>query len=60
MSLLVIFEILGLFVNTVTVDEKYSLLNRKNLPQPIEMKLSKKQKRFSEFFSPYLKFTSTF
>ena len=52
MSLLVIFEILGLFVNTVTVDEKYSLLNRKNLPQPIEMKLSKKQKRFSEFFSP--------
>ena len=32
MSLLVIFEILGLFVNTLTADDKYSLRNTENLP----------------------------
>ena len=60
MSLLVICEVLGLFANTFTVDEKYSLLNRENLPQPFRMQLSKKQKIFSQFFAPFLKSTSNF
>ena len=41
MSLLVTFEILGLFANTLTTDDKYSLLNIKNLTKPIRMQLSK-------------------
>ena len=36
--------------NTVTAVYKYSLLNRDNLTEPIQMQLSKKQKNFSEFF----------
>ena len=35
-SLLVICKILGLFINTLTADDKYSLLNRDNLTQPIQ------------------------
>ena len=37
-------------VNTFTADDKYSLLNRDNLTQPIQMHLYGKQKTFSEFF----------
>ena len=37
MSLFVKSEILGLFVNTLTADDKYSLHNSKNLTQPIQM-----------------------
>ena len=59
-SLLVIFKILGLFVNTLTADDKYSLLNRGNLTQPIQILLSQKQKTFSEFFSSFLKSTLNF
>ena len=50
-----IHEILGLFVNTLTVDEKHSLLNRDNLMQPIQIQLSEKQKTFSGFFFAFLK-----
>ena len=46
MSLLVICEILGLFVNTLTTDDKYSLRYKENLPQRSQMQLSKKQKYF--------------
>ena len=35
MSLLVICEILGLFVNTLTADHKYSLCDSENSQQPI-------------------------
>ena len=45
-----ICKILGLFVDTLTTDDKYSFLNRDNLIQSIQMKLSKKQKRFFDFF----------
>ena len=45
---------LGLFFNTLTADEKYSLLYRDNLTQPIQMQLSKKLKSFSELFSAVL------
>ena len=50
MSLLVIHKILRLFVHTLTVNDKDYLLNRGNLTQPIQMKLSEKQKTFSQFF----------
>ena len=43
MSLLVISEILGLLVNTLTSNEEYSPHNSENLRQPIQMQLSKKQ-----------------
>ena len=50
-----IHKILGLFVNTLTVDDKHYLLNRDNLTQPIQIQLSQKQKIFSEFFFAFLK-----
>ena len=53
-------KIFGLFLNTLTSDDKYSLLNSDNLTQPIQMQLSKKQKTFSEFFSAFLKTISNF
>ena len=60
MSLFVICDILELFVNTFTGDDKYSLHNREDLQQPIQIQLSKKQKKNSEFFAVFLKFTSNF
>ena len=54
-SLLVIDKFLRLFVNTLPADEKYYLLNRDNLAQPIKMQLSQKQKTFSQFPFPFLK-----
>ena len=53
--LLVICKISRLFPNTLSADGKYSLLNRDNLTQPIQMQVSRKQKTFSEFFSAFLK-----
>ena len=50
-----IHKILRLFFNTLTVNEKHYLLNRDNLPQPIQMQLSEKQKTFSEFCFSFLK-----
>ena len=40
---LVTCKILGHFVNTLTADGKYSLLNTGNLTQAIKIQLSKKQ-----------------
>ena len=60
MSLLVIFEVLGLFANTLNVDDKYFLPKSKNLPQPIQMQLPNQQKSFPECFAPFLKSTSNF
>ena len=54
-SLLVICKIPRLFHNTLSGDGKYSLFNRDNLTQPIQMQVSRKQKSFSEFFSAFLK-----
>ena len=45
MSLLVTHKSLSLFVNTLTADDKYSLLNKDNLAQPIQMQLSTKKKK---------------
>ena len=54
-SLLVICKILTLFVNTLTADGKYSLINRDNLTHPIQMQLSQKQKGFTPIFYAFLK-----
>ena len=56
----VLFKILGLFVSTLASDDKYCLLYRENLTQPIRRLLSHKQKIFSQFFSPILKPTLNF
>ena len=45
MSLLVTHKSLSLFVNTLTADDKYSLLNKDNLEQPINMQLTTKKKK---------------
>ena len=55
--MLVLWKILRLFVNTLTDDDKYSLLYRDNLRQPIQILLSQKQKTVSQFFSAFLKST---
>ena len=52
--LLVICKISRLFPNTLSADGKYSLLNRDNLTQPIQMQLSRKQKSFSDFLAAFL------
>ena len=58
--MLVLCKILRLLVKTLTDDEKYSLLYRDNLTQPIVILLSQKQKAFSQFFSVFLKSTLYF
>ena len=60
MTPLVLGEILGMFVNTLTGDGKYSVQDRENLPVPIQMILSENQKTFSQFFLPFLESTSNF
>ena len=44
-----------MFVNTLTADDKYSLLNRNNLRQRIRTPLSQKHKAFSQFFLAFSK-----
>ena len=45
------------FVNTLTAEDKYSLLNRDILTQPIDLPLSHKQKIFSGIDFEFFKFT---
>ena len=49
-----------MFVNTLTADDKYSLLNRDNLTQPIWTELSKKQTAFSQLLVAFSKSTLNF
>ena len=58
--MLVLCKFLKLLVKKLTDDEKYSLLYRENLTQPIQILLSQKRKTFSEFFSAFLRFTLNF
>ena len=46
MSLLVISEILGLSVSTLSANDNYSFRISQNLQQPIKMQLSKKHNYF--------------
>ena len=54
MFLLVMSETLALFVDTLTADDKYSLCNRENLQQKIQVHLSKKKRFFRIFCSSWL------
>ena len=54
-SVLVRRKALELFVNTLSADDKYFLLNRDNLVHPIRTQLSQKQKPFYELFLEFWK-----
>ena len=60
MSLWVICKSLGLFVNPLTADDKYSLLNRGHLLQHFQMPLSQKRKIFSQFHFTFYNFRYNF
>ena len=49
------FEILELFVNTLTTDDKYSSRNIQNLTQQLQTTMSQKQKTFYRIFITYAK-----
>ena len=49
------YEILRLFVNALTVDDKYSDSNMQNFPLQFQTPLSHKQKTFSGFFIAFQK-----
>ena len=53
--MLTLCKILGLFVNTLTDDRKYSLRYRDNLTQQIQILLSQQSKTFSQLSSEILK-----
>ena len=55
-----IYKVLRLFGNTLTVAEKHYPLNRDNLTQPVQMQLSRKEKSFSEIFFPFRNFLFNF
>ena len=59
-SMLELWKLLRLFVNTLTDNEKYSLLYRDNLTQQIQILLSPKPKTFSQLSSEILKSTLNF
>ena len=54
-SALVRSKILGLFVNTLTAEYRYSRRNMQTLTQQVQTPLSLKQKTFSWFFIAFLK-----
>ena len=58
--MLVLCKFLKLLVKTLTDDEKYSLLYRENLTQPIQILLSQKPNTFPQFFLAILKPTLNF
>ena len=49
------YEILRLFVNALTADDKYSDSNMQNFPQQFQTPLSQKQKTLSGFFIAFMK-----
>ena len=59
-SPVVLGEILGVFLDTMTADDKYPVQDCKNLPLPIQMQLSEKRKTLYQFLVPFLESTSNF
>ena len=49
------YDILRLFVNALTADDKYSGSNMQNLRQQVQTPASQKQNTFSLFFIAFLK-----
>ena len=60
MSPLVLGEIGGVFLKTLRSDGKYPVLGSGNLQLRIEIQLSGKKKKLSDFFVPFLESTSNF
>ena len=52
-SLLETWKFFSRFLNTLTADDKYSLISRDNWMQTIQMHLSQKQNVFSQLFSAF-------
>ena len=48
------FEIIGVFVNTLSSDDKYPVRDCENLQFLIQIQLSQKQETISKFFVPFL------
>ena len=48
-------KVLRMFVHILTTDDKYYLLNRENLRQPIQIQLYWKEKTFSQLDSAFSK-----
>ena len=59
-SLLRIFKVRKVFVNALTARDKYSLRDRHNLTEPIQMQLFEKEKTLSQFLFEFLKSTLNF
>ena len=55
-----ICKILELFVNNLTADDKYCLLNSEKLLEHIQMQLCQKEKTFSQLFFASLNFRLNF
>ena len=53
-------EILVVFVNTLTADEKYPVQDCQSLPLPIQMQLYEKAKFFCQSFAPFPESNSYF
>ena len=53
-------EIGGVFLKTLTSDGKYPVQCSGNLQLRIEIQLSEKKKKLSDFFVPFLESTSNF
>ena len=54
------FRIIGLFANTWSADYKYPVTDCENLPFPIQIQLSEKQKTFCRFLIPFVEYPSNF
>ena len=48
------------FLNTLTADDRYSLISKNNWMQTIQMHLSQKPKIFSELFCAFFEFVLNF
>ena len=48
------------FLNTLTADDRYSLISKNKWMQTIQMHLSQKQNIFPEFFSSFFEFLLNF
>ena len=59
-SLLVTWNVLGLFINTLTADEKYSHISKDNWMQTIQRNLSQKQNVFYQFLSAFFEYALNF
>ena len=53
-------KILGLFLNTLTAGDKYSLLNRGILTQHIQTRVISKSKNVFQLFCKFFKYTLNF